>query len=116
MLRSGRVELWLETRLPDLAARAAILRESLGKLTAPVNAADTSILAAASRGLTGADLKAVVEDGKLLFAHDKVKGKPPRPIEDYFLDAIKTIRENRRGYGKRKTVRFSESVSVGFAG
>ena len=116
MLRSGRVELWLETRLPDFEARIAILRARLGKLAEPVRSADTSVLAAASRGLTGADLKAVVEDGKLLFAHDKLKGKELRPIEDYFLDAIRTVRENRRSYNRRKTVRFAESVPFGFAG
>jgi hypothetical protein len=44
-------------------------------------AANVATLAAASRGLTGADLKAVVEDGKLLFAHDKVHGQQPRPPE-----------------------------------
>ena len=50
------------------------------------------ILAGASRGLTGADLKAVVEDAKLLFAHDKARGKTPRPVEEYYLEAIETVR------------------------
>jgi transitional endoplasmic reticulum ATPase len=114
MLRSGRVELWLETRLPDLRARAAILRGRLCQLAAPVCDADISVIAEATRGLTGADLKAVVEDGKLLFAHDKVKGKPLRGIEDYFLDAVKTVRENRRTY-KRKPAQMNETISFGFA-
>ncbi len=115
MLRSGRVELWLETRLPDLEARTSILRERLTRLSEPVRSADTALLAAASRGLTGADLKAVVEDGKLLFAHDKARGRKLRAIEDYFLDAIATVRANRRSYGRRKAIRLAEPAPFGFA-
>jgi SpoVK/Ycf46/Vps4 family AAA+-type ATPase len=114
MLRSGRVELWLETRLPDLPARAGILRARLGKLAEPVRSADIALLAEASHGLTGADLKALVEDGKLLFASDRVKCTPPRPIEEYFLEAIRTVRENRRSYRRSKPVRITESVPFGF--
>jgi len=36
ILRSGRVELWLETRLPDAEARAAIVREKLLLLPPPI--------------------------------------------------------------------------------
>jgi hypothetical protein len=63
---------------------------------------DVALIAAASRGLTGADLKAVVEDGKLLFAFDKVNALPLRKVEDYFLEAIKTVRANRVRYARRK--------------
>src|SRR3989442_1789091 len=80
---SGGAELGPETRLPDDEARAAIIGDKLIALPEPISSVDISILAAASRGLTGADLKAVVEDGKLLFANDKSKGKPLRPVEDY---------------------------------
>jgi transitional endoplasmic reticulum ATPase len=115
MLRSGRVELWLETRLPDLEARTSILRERLTRLAEPVRSVDTALLGAASRGLTGADLKAVVEDGKLLFAHDKARGRSLRAIDDYFLDAIETVRANRRSYGRRKAIRLAEPAPFGFA-
>ncbi len=114
MLRSGRIELWLETRAPDMDARAAILREKLSTLPQPIGAVDTEKLAAAARGLTGADLKAVVEDGKLLFAHDKATGKAPRPVEDYFLEAIESVRANRRTYARSKPARFTEVVKLGF--
>jgi hypothetical protein len=72
-------------------------------------------LAFASRGLTGADLKAVVEDGKLLFAHDKASGKPPRPAAEYFIEAIETIRANRRNYARSRPARLTEVVKLGFA-
>jgi transitional endoplasmic reticulum ATPase len=115
LVRSGRVELWLETRLPDTEARLTILREKLAPLPPPLGAADCSILAPASRGLTGADLKAVVEDAKLLFAHDKAKGRPLRPVEEYFIDAIETLRANRRKHARNKPVKLAEPPQVGFA-
>ncbi len=113
ILRSGRVELWLETRLPDGQARSAIIRERLAGLPHPMGTADVEIVVAASRGLTGADLKAVIEDGKLLYAHDHATGKTPRLAEQYFLDAIETVRANRRNYSKRKTSHWEE-IKFGF--
>lgn len=56
---------------------------------------DVALTSAASRGLTGADLKAVVEDGKLLFAYDNVNALPLRRVEDYVFDASQ-IREEER--------------------
>jgi transitional endoplasmic reticulum ATPase len=114
MLRSGRIELWLETRAPDMDARAAILREKLSKLPQPIGTADIDMLASATRGLTGADLKAVVEDAKLLFAHDKATGKVLRPSTEYFLEAIETVRANRRNYLRSKPSRLTEVVKLGF--
>src|SRR5271165_230786 len=115
LLRSGRVELWLETRLPDAAARAAIVGEKLAVLPAPIGTADIPLLAAASQGLTGADLKAIIEDGKLSFAHDIASGRTPRPADDYFLDAIEAVRTNRRNYSRRKPAVFSEAAKIGFS-
>jgi SpoVK/Ycf46/Vps4 family AAA+-type ATPase len=98
MVRSGRIELWLETRLPDEAARVGILRDRIGKLAAPLDQADPARLAAESEGLTGADLKRVVEDGKALFAYDKVRAQELRPADEYFARAIATVRDNKRLY------------------
>ena len=95
---SGRIELWLETRLPDEEARTSILRERLRNLPAPVAAVDPVRLAAASDGLTGADLKRVVEDAKVLFAYDKARALDLCPAEDYFVKAIETVRANKRSY------------------
>ena len=114
LLRSGRIELWLETRLPDTEARMAIVRESLKGLPPPLCDTDAAALASASQGLTGADLKSVIEDGKLLLAHDKVTGTELRPVEEYFLQAIETVRSNRRNYIKRKPGPFGEDIRIGF--
>lgn len=114
LLRSGRIELWLETRLPDQAARAAILRNYLCRLPRPLGVADIETLAVASHNLTGADLKAVVEDGKLAYAHDRVNENAVRAVEVYFLEAIEAVRENRRRYRRSKPPQLSEGVKFGF--
>jgi ATP-dependent 26S proteasome regulatory subunit len=98
LLRSGRVELWLEMRLPDEAARAAILGAHLAGLPAVLGAVDVSRLAAGTAGFTGADLKRLAEDGKLLLARDKARRQPLRPPTDYFLEAIATVSANKRRY------------------
>jgi SpoVK/Ycf46/Vps4 family AAA+-type ATPase len=114
MVRSGRVELWLETRLPDSEARVSILKGLLAGLPAPIDAVDLELIGTSARGLTGADLKAVVEDGKLLFAHDVSLGNPLRPIDDYFLDAIDTVRANQVNYARAKPARLAGAAPVGF--
>ncbi len=114
MVRSGRVELWLETRLPDSEARVSILKGLLAGLPAPIDAVDLELIGTSARGLTGADLKAVVEDGKLLFAHDVSLGNPLRPIDDYFLEAIDTVRANQVNYARAKPARLTGAAPVGF--
>jgi predicted AAA+ superfamily ATPase len=99
LLRSGRVELWLEMRLPDEAARTAILSSHLRSLPANLGHLEYARLAAATDGFTGADLKRLAEDGKLLLARDKAnKRQPQRPLTDYFLDAAQTVATNKRRY------------------
>ena len=73
------------------------------------------MLGLASRGLTGADLKAVVEDGKLLFAYDRKSGARLRAVEEYFLEAIGTVRANRRNYARSKPALLTEVVKLGFS-
>jgi SpoVK/Ycf46/Vps4 family AAA+-type ATPase len=100
LLRSGRVELWLEMLLPDLAARRAILTAHLTPRPAALAEVNVDALAEASDGFTGADLKRLCEDGKNLFAFDVARSKPLRPATDYFLDAVRTLRENRARYAE----------------
>jgi len=114
ILRSGRIELWLETRLPDKSARAEIFREKLTSLPPPLCLADIETLASASRGSSGADLKGIIEDGKLQFAHNRTTGEPLRPVEEYFLDAIATIRQNRRKYRTRRSGQPADTQVFGF--
>ena len=116
LLRSGRVELWLETRMPNEGARRDIVAERLRGLPEPIaSGVDPARIAQASRGFTGADLKSVVEDGKLLYAYDQSCGAVRQSVEAYFLNAIAKIRAKRRGLSR--TARdHSEEGRFGFAG
>jgi transitional endoplasmic reticulum ATPase len=100
LLRSGRIELWLEMRLPDVPARLSILQAHLGLLSESAGAVDLARLADLTAGFTGADLKRLAEDGKLLLAQDRVQKHPLRPATDYFLQAIETVRANKARYAE----------------
>jgi SpoVK/Ycf46/Vps4 family AAA+-type ATPase len=98
LVRSGRIELWLETRLPDEHARLAILADRCAELPNAIAPVDVGLLASLSDGLSGADLKRVVEDGKLLFAFARSRGTPMEPATEYFRRAIDTVRRNKQQY------------------
>jgi ATP-dependent 26S proteasome regulatory subunit len=100
LVRSGRIELWLETRLPTAAARAAILADRCAELPPAIAPVEVDALAAASEGLSGADLKRVVDDGKLLFAFARARGTRMQPATAYFLQAIETVRRNKDQYAE----------------
>lgn len=104
LVRSGRVELWLETRLPDKQARASILKGRMAGLPADMQPVDIDAIASAAEGLTGADLRQLVADGKLLFAHAKATNRQLRPPTDYFLTAVETVRTNRANYEKAEKI------------
>jgi transitional endoplasmic reticulum ATPase len=103
LVRSGRIELWLETRLPAEEARADILRDHCARLPAAIGDVDVEAIAAASDGLAGADLKRVIEDGKLLFAFDREKKGETQPSTAYFLRAVETVRRNKQQYAEAET-------------
>jgi transitional endoplasmic reticulum ATPase len=98
LVRSGRVELWLEMRLPDEVARSVILRRHLAGLPASIGAVDEARLAQETDGFTGADLKRLVEDGKALLAYDRARSLPLRPATEYFVEAVQTVRTNKQSY------------------
>ncbi|HLK59447.1 MAG TPA: ATP-binding protein [Chthonomonadaceae bacterium] len=104
LMRSGRVELWLETRLPDREARAAILREQALTLPASLSTPDIAQLAEATENMTGADLKRLIEDGKLLYAYDRSQGLPMRPTTEYFLAAVETVQANKERYAEAEAL------------
>lgn len=98
LVRSGRVELWLEMKLPGPEARAQILSDYLRNLPEELHSIDASRLIAATEGFTGADLKRLVEDGKAMYVYDKIRGTELKPTTDYFMRAIEAVRENRERY------------------
>lgn len=100
LIRSGRIELWLETRLPDAEARSEILREHIALLPAVLQEIDVEKLASATEGLTGADIKRLMDDGKILYAHDRARNRPLSTPTEYFLSAIETVLANKQRYAE----------------
>lgn len=116
LIRSGRVELWLETRYPDSAARAAILTGLIQALPPALAGVDVAALAAATEELTGADLKRLIEDGKILYAYDKSTGRPLGAATDYFLAAVRTVRDNKERYTQAEAAaRLKKATQPGMA-
>jgi transitional endoplasmic reticulum ATPase len=116
LIRSGRIELWLEMKLPDDNARADILEDLFRKQAAVFDDVDRPRLASLTAGFTGADLKRLMEDGKNLYAADRVREEPMKPATDYFLRAIELVRENRARYAEaeKKARRPVEDDSLPF--
>jgi transitional endoplasmic reticulum ATPase len=99
LLRSGRIELWLETKLPDEDARRSIIEVQMeGWPEKLASSIDPGRISRATRSFTGADLKSMVEDGKLLYAYDEANGCARSCVESYFLSAAARIRSKRK-YG-----------------
>jgi SpoVK/Ycf46/Vps4 family AAA+-type ATPase len=83
LLRSGRIELWLKTKLPDARKRREIIAkyivedsgalELLGKDGSPP---DVSSASQTCEGFCAADLRRVVNDAKVLAAWDLHPGAP----------------------------------------
>jgi hypothetical protein len=101
LIRSGRIELWLEMRLPDAAARARILEQFLASVPLCLRETlDLSPVVAATEECTGADLKRLVEDGKNLLAYDKALGRPVAPLTTYLAAAAQELRVNKTLYAQ----------------
>jgi transitional endoplasmic reticulum ATPase len=105
LVRSGRIELWLETRLPDLEARVAILEDHAAGLHDDLKSLDIAGLSKETEGLTGADLRRLIDDGKILFAFDKARKREVNSVDSYFLRAVKTIRSNKEKYAAAERAR-----------
>jgi len=91
LIRSGRIELWLEMRLPDESARARILRQQMADLPAPLHEVDIDSIVKLTDDFTGADLKRTVEDAKALYAYDRVLQNEAKTSEVYYGDAARTV-------------------------
>jgi SpoVK/Ycf46/Vps4 family AAA+-type ATPase len=102
LVRSGRVELRLEMKLPDENARRRILDKHMQGLTGELAGCDTSRVIAATEGFPGADMKRLAEDAKGFFAFDRASKAPLRRATEYYLEAAAGVRENKRGRSRRK--------------
>ena len=100
LVRSGRVELWLEMKLPDAEARRIILARQLAQAGGLFATGDYEGVVSATEGFTGADLKRVVEDAKSLLAFDRANGAQELESESYLLRAIEDVALNKKRYAE----------------
>ncbi len=64
LIDSGRIESWLETRLPNPASRGRIFQEQLATLGESLRRVEPQPVLAASEGFSGADIKSAVEEAR----------------------------------------------------
>lgn len=95
ILRSGRVELWLETHLPAAPVRAGILERWLGTSIPSFADTDFGKLGEMAEDFTPADLRRVVADAKALYAMDRVRGRDTASGTAYIERAIGDVVASR---------------------
>ena len=98
LVRSGRVELWLEMKLPDPQAREAILCDYLKNSPEEMRSVELPRVVSATEGFTGADLKRLVEDAKAIYVYDKARGARLAETTEYFLRGVEAVKENKQHY------------------
>lgn len=98
LVRSGRVELWLEMRLPDRDARREIFKNHLIGVPEDLLECDVDGVLSATEGFTGADMKGLVADAKGLYAFERASGQTLRTSTEYFLESAASVRENKERY------------------
>merc|ERR1719356_1284605 len=103
LLRSGRIELWLKTKLPEPKIKRKILEkyvsEDPGAMQLLAKNGDVPDVRQASQAgdrYCGADLRRIVSDAKILAAwdrHGSSRGTPDKPIEgsQYLEKAAKAV-------------------------
>lgn len=96
LVRSGRVELWLEMTMPDAESRRILLERVVASFPEVMRGPVSEAVITATEGLTGADLKACGADAKSLYAAARKAGVPVRELESYLLEATTTIRMYRQ--------------------
>lgn len=112
LVRSGRVELWLEMKLPDADARARILERHTTMLPADLKGIDRREIVELTDQFTGADVKRLVADAKGLYAFDRARNLSPRPATEYFAEAAGGVRENKLRYQAAEEAARSRPRSV----
>jgi transitional endoplasmic reticulum ATPase len=112
LVRSGRVELWLEMKLPNVEARREILRTHLEGISPDLASYDIDAVIGATEGFTGADMRTLVADAKGLYAFGRATGTAPRLATEYFVEAASGVRENKRRYDEAERASHANSRSV----
>lgn len=98
LIRSGRVELWLKMKLPDLDARRAIIEGQLLNFPLEIAEEDLQTIAKKSEGFTGADLKRLIVDAKNLLGYAVAEGQAPKSMYSYLEEAIILLHQHRKQF------------------
>jgi SpoVK/Ycf46/Vps4 family AAA+-type ATPase len=98
LIRSGRVELWLETRYPDAAARAHLIDAMTRELPSELLPVDCERVAEASEHCSAADLKRLLNDAKNRVAWEKFHNRPAPDLTAAFLESIEGFRSLKSKY------------------
>lgn len=96
LIRSGRVELWLETRLPDLAARQLIIEKQLKGKYLQLTTVELADFASLMEGLTGSDIQRVMTDARNLHGYETAQGLSKKDAFKYFKDAFLQLQKQRQ--------------------
>jgi ATP-dependent 26S proteasome regulatory subunit len=96
LLASGRIESWLETRLPNPVERGRLFQEQVTRLGESLRNVDAKAVLAASDGFSAVDVKSAVEEAKALFAYDKLQNQPSKSGTNYLLEGVAQVAEHRR--------------------
>lgn len=116
ILRSGRLDVWLETKLPDEATRAEILKQLTADLRVEWGTSGVQAIASETEGFTPADLRRMVGDAKGLLAYDQVHHQPVHDFGVYLGRAIATVREVSKmvaaATSRKQPASFKEAISM----
>jgi transitional endoplasmic reticulum ATPase len=104
LLRSGRIELWLETTLPDEKSRIDIVSGLVRNLPSHFASYDPAHVSRLTQGFNAADLKRLVADVKALYARDIVGGRDVRVTGDYFEAAVGEIQRSRMVFERAASI------------
>lgn len=95
LVRSGRVEVWLEMKLPDAARRIEMIRYFAPDFAGDIDAADADRLGAATADFTPADIRGLVGDARAHLAYDRHLAGEVQSFEGYLLLAAGEVAERK---------------------
>ena len=98
LIRSGRIDVWIELRLPDSAQRAAIVAGYARSAAVPRDF-DGVAIAEICDAFSPADLRALVADASAAAAYDGQLGEPERSFDAYLVESAAEIIERKRRIG-----------------
>ncbi|WP_129776448.1 AAA family ATPase [Peristeroidobacter soli] len=95
ILRSGRIELWLEARRPMAETRARMIQRWLHGAMPREHDVDLPKLGELTSGFIAADLRRIVMDAQCLYGMDLHRRAVPQAAQHYLERAIVTLKQAR---------------------